>query len=225
MQGQWRTVCAVIIPCLNEGGTIADLVHQVRNYLTTVIVVDDGSTDGTAANAAAAGATVISMEAASGKGTALLAGWRTAADLGFTWVLNMDGDGQHAPSDIPVFLENAQPEKPALVIGNRMGNPASMPWIRRKVNRWMSARLSRRLKVPLPDSQCGFRLMHLPSLLQNGLTVQRFEVESAMILAAVRRGLPIAFVPIEVIYRHGRSKINPITDTIRWFRWFWSAGR
>jgi glycosyltransferase involved in cell wall biosynthesis len=223
VQGDWPKCCAVIIPCLNERDTIGALVHQVRNYLPKVIVVDDGSTDETASLAEEAGAEVLRLPTSLGKGAALLEGWRLAANAGFAWALNMDGDGQHDPADIPAFFAGADAETPALVIGDRMRNPVEMPWVRRHVNRWMSARISRRLGLSLPDSQCGFRLMHLPSLLQAGITARRYEIESEIIVAASRKRLPVSFVPIRVIYKHGGSKINAVTDTVRWFRWFWSA--
>ena len=101
-----------------------------------------------------------------------------------------------------------------------MHNPNAMPWLRRKVNRWMTARLSRRAALPLADSQCGFRLLHLGSLGQMALATRHFEIESELILAAARLGVPVKFVPIQVIYKQGASKINPLVDTLRWFRWF-----
>src|ERR1044071_9527599 len=96
----WAAECAVIIPCLNEAATIESLVAAVRAHIPTVIVVDDGSTDQTAALAERAGAEVIHREQNRGKGDALGTGWRRAFDRGFKWSLTMDGDGQHSPSDI-----------------------------------------------------------------------------------------------------------------------------
>jgi hypothetical protein len=137
----------------------------------------------------------------------------------------MDGDGQHSPSDIPQFFAGTGMDKPALVIGNRMDNPASMPRLRRWVNRWMSKKLSRRARVLLPDSQCGFRLVHLPSISQMALHTKHFELESELIVESARLGVPIRFVPVKVIYKGGTSKINPVVDTIRWFRWFFHFRR
>jgi len=228
----WRAHCAAVIPCLNEANTIGDVVRQTLLYLPKVIVVDDGSTDQTAHVAQSAGAEVLSsagqlgvpasaaQPVPRGKGAALLAGWNRAAELGFRWALNLDGDGQHSPDDIPNFFRDLPNDQPALVIGNRMHNPNAMPWLRRKVNRWMTARLARRAGLPLADSQCGFRLVHLGSLAQMALATRHFEIESELILAAARLGVPIKFVPIQVIYKQGSSKIHPLLDTLRWFRWF-----
>jgi hypothetical protein len=166
---------------------------------------------------------VIRFAASAGKGAALQAGWRRSSELGFTWALNMDGDGQHAPADIPRFFVQRDCQKPALIVGNRMHDPLAMPWLRRTVNRWMSARLSKAAGLHLPDSQCGFRLVHLPTWRRMELRARHFEMESEMLLGFVRLGIPVEFVPIQVIYRGRNSNINPVTDTVRWLRWFFSS--
>ena len=130
---------AVVIPCLNEAETIGPLVTAARRWIPKVIVVDDGSTDGTASLALKAGAEVLVQPVTSGKGSALRAGWNRAQELGFDWALCMDGDGQHAPEDIPVFLQSN--EAVPLVIGNRMGHTAAMPHLRRRVNHWISRQI------------------------------------------------------------------------------------
>jgi hypothetical protein len=94
-----------------------------------------------------------------------------------------------------------------------------MPWLRRQVNRWMSRRLSQKAGRDLPDTQCGFRLLRLDEWSKLALSTERFEAESEMILAFADAGLAIEFVPIEVIYKAERSKIHPLRDTWRWFRW------
>src|SRR4051812_25079758 len=155
----WASQCAVVIPCLNEAATIKPLVEEIRRMLPTVWVVDDGSSDATAVQAAAAGARVLRFERSQGKGAALKEGWRKAREERFAWALNMDGDGQHLPSDIPKFLDRAGAGGGDLLIGNRMLQPSGMPWLRRNVNRWMSRRLSRLAGIDAPDTQCGFRMM------------------------------------------------------------------
>jgi glycosyltransferase involved in cell wall biosynthesis len=217
----WLTQCAAVIPCLNEVATIESLVREIQRHLPQVIVVDDGSVDGTAAAAAKAGAEVIRHPGNQGKGMALASGLRRAAERGLTWALTMDGDGQHAPADIPNFLIAATQRRAALVVGNRLAQPHGMPRARLLVNRWMSRKLSRRSGQPLPDSQCGFRLVQLRAWSQLPLETAHFEVESEMLLAFVTAGLPVAFVPIQVIYKSRQSKIHPLIDTWRWFRWWW----
>ncbi len=219
----WPTECAVVIPCANEARTIADLVSAIRKLLPNVIVVDDGSADDTGAQAAKAGAEVIRHETSRGKGTALNAGWRRASERGFKWVLSMDGDGQHAPEDIPSLLAAAGQGDADLVVGNRMANAARMPWLRRQVNHWMSKRLSRAAGMDLPDSQCGFRLMRLSAWSTLSLRTEHFEIESEVLMGFVARKYSVKFVPVQVIYQDEQSKIHPWRDTLRWFRWWRGA--
>ncbi len=208
----------IVIPCLNEAASIAPLISGCRSILANILVVDDGSTDDTAARAAKSGAKVVRHSRTTGKGSALMTGWAWAAKNGFKAALCMDGDGQHLPGDIPGFLN--QPESAALVVGNRMANPAGMPPVRRWVNRWMSRRLSKLTRAEFPDSQCGFRLLRLDVLPALQLQASRFEIESELLVEVVRRGFAIRFVPIQVIYRGEASKINPLRDTWRWLSWY-----
>jgi glycosyltransferase involved in cell wall biosynthesis len=209
----------VVIPCRNEARFIGSLVRSVREFLPNVIVVNDASTDSTAAEAEAAGAEVLSHATAQGKGAALKTGWARARERGCQWVLCMDGDGQHAPNDIPKFLSAAEQGSVSLVVGNRMGEAHKIPWLRRLVNRWMSWRLSSLAGQSLPDSQCGYRLVKLAALERIALRANQFEIESEQLLAFIAAGQRVAFVPVEVIYRTERSKIHPLRDTLRWFRW------
>jgi glycosyltransferase involved in cell wall biosynthesis len=219
----WSAQCAVVIPCLNEAATIEALIADIRAILPAVIVVDDGSTDGTADLAAKAGAEIIRHERPRGKGAALAAGWARARELDFQWALSMDGDGQHAPEDIPKFLTRAQAGDAPLVVGNRMMNPAGMPWVRRTVNRWMSQRISGLTGLALPDTQCGFRLMRLDAWARVHVQADHYEIESELLCKFIAAGCAVDFVPVRVIYRNERSKIQPVRDTRRWFRWWWQA--
>ena len=110
--------------------------------------------------------------------------------------------------------------KADLIVGNRFANPAPMPWLRRRVNQWMSARLSLAAGIPLPDSQCGFRMMRLSAWQTLSLRAEHFEVESEVLLALVARGHAVQFIPVRTIYASERSKINPVVDTWRWLRWW-----
>ena len=215
----WRRDCAAVIPCFNEAAHIHRVVTSVQKYLPTVIVVDDGSSDRTAKKARFAGAEILRLRKNSGKGSASRCGWRQVQKLGFKWVLMLDGDGQHAAADIPKFFACARETGAGLVVGNRMNQIEDMPLLRRWVNRWMSRRISRLTGRELPDSQCGFRLAQVETLMQLTLQANRFEIESEMLLAFLAAGKKVEFVPVQTIYQSGESKINPVTDTWRWLRW------
>lgn len=216
----WSRQCAAVIPCFNEAACIAGVVQFVRRHLPTTIVVDDGSTDDTTSRAEAAGGEVLRHPANLGKGAALRTGFEHARVLGFAWALTLDGDGQHSPADIPAFFACAEKTGADLVIGDRLGALEKMPKLRHFVNRWMTNRLSNLCGRPLADSQCGFRLVRLCQWAELPLRTSHFEVESELLVEFVRAGRVVEFVPVQALYRAGSSKIAPVVDTWRWFRWW-----
>lgn len=209
-----------MIPAFNESLGIATLVRAVRRQLSQVLVVDDGSTDNTMALAKAAGAVVIRHEKNSGKGAALRTGLSRVFENGFEWAVTLDGDGQHLPEDLPALFGCAEETGARLVIGNRMNEAHKIPWLRRKVNRWMSRKLSQRAGRQLPDTQCGFRLVHLPSWTRLPLKTDHFEIESEMLMAFLAAELPVEFVPVRVVNRNRGSHIRPVMDSLRWWKWW-----
>jgi glycosyltransferase involved in cell wall biosynthesis len=189
-----------------------------------VVVVDDCSTDATATEARMAGATVVRHQKNSGKGAALRTGLLLAGKQGFEWAFTLDGDGQHTPDDMPAFLSCGEQTGALLVIGDRMGQARAIPWLRRQVNGWMSRQLSRRAGRCLPDTQCGFRLIHLKTWAALSLKTERFEVESETLMAFLAADCRVAFVPIQVIGPGRRSHIRPVADSLRWWKWWKGAG-
>lgn len=213
-----QKIC-VVIPAYNEAKHIKDVVNSALKFVTTVVVVDDGSCDSTSDEAKSAGAIVIKHEHNKGKGVALGTGLRYALDNGFDMAITMDADGQHLSEEIPIFLEAYQRTCAHVILGNRMNNPAAMPLIRRLTNRFMSKLLSRMMKQKIPDTQCGFRLFlkeTIPVVLQ--VEASRFSAESEVLLRLSHNGFSLVSVPISVIYRDEKSKIRPIADTIRFFK-------
>lgn len=212
-------LCAAVIPCFNEAGTIGGVVKATLLEVKTVWVVNDGSSDGTGAEAEKAGARVIRHDVNLGKGAALRDGLTAARAAGFQYAVILDGDGQHDPAEIPKLIAAARAGAD-LVIGNRMGNCEGMDATRRFVNRWMSSRMEWRFGLKCPDSQCGFRCVRLEAWAGLKLRQNRFEVESEMIASFARAGLKISFVPVACLPARRPSRIRPIADTVRWFGWW-----
>jgi glycosyltransferase involved in cell wall biosynthesis len=217
MNASKETVLA-IIPAYCESRFIGPVVSQALQFVQAVLVVDDGSPDHTAIEAEAAGAKVIRHSTNLGKGAALKTGLDYGVSTEAAFFLFLDGDGQHDPLEIPAFIEAINCSNADLVVGNRMGNLESMPLIRRWTNQFMSWQIGRICEMPIPDSQCGFRLARkelLPVLMAPS---NRFEFESESIILAARYGFRLGFVPIRTIYTDQHSKIRPLRDSMRYLR-------
>ena len=216
-----RNICA-IIPCFNEAGAIRRIVRDTLEHVGTVLVVDDCSTDNTAAEAEAAGAIVLRHPRNLGKGAALKTAFREAAARGFAAAVTIDGDGQHDTSEIPLFIDAYRSGNCHLVLGNRMDDTRSMPFVRRYTNRFTSWAISRMVGVPIRDTQCGFRLIGLDFWQATRLDSCRFDLESEILIKACRSGAKVKQVRVRTIYfGTDASKINPVIDTWRFFHILW----
>lgn len=210
-----------LIPAYNEAGRIADVIQQARTYLP-VLVVDDGSTDQTAAEAEAAGATVLRQLPNQGKGAALQAGFRWALEQDYAAVITLDGDGQHDPAELPTFIAAYQASPADLIIGTRQFR--QMPLVRRLANLFGLALFSWALGRRIHDNQSGYRLISR-RLMETMLTSNEggFEFEVEMIITAIRCHFPIAWVPIRTIYTGGGSHIRPWHHFVNFLRLTWKA--
>jgi glycosyltransferase involved in cell wall biosynthesis len=213
-----RATIAAVIPAYHEEKHIGDVVRRTRQQLDHVLVVDDGSNDRTAAHAREAGAEVIVHSQNRGKGEAIRTGLRHWLDRQFTWVFILDADGQHRPEEIDDFIRAAMSDGASLLLGNRMKNVSSMPLLRRVVNRYMSNKISEVCGQSIPDTQCGYRMLHrhlIPELLSG---TNRFDYETEMLIVASRKGFRIESVPISTVYSDEVSSIHPVRDTLRFFK-------
>lgn len=210
-----------MIPAYNEADVIGGLVAAVRQHVDEVIVVDDGSLDGTGARAAEAGASCLRFENNQGKGAAVRYALTRVAPGAFTHVLFMDGDGQHRPEDIPSLIREARVSGADLVIGTRPLDQARMPRSRHLSNSLGSRIASRLVGRPIRDSQSGFRLVRLASLSAFSLRSRRYEIEMEVLIKLCRRGARVSQAPVALVYDGGRarSKMRPIRDTVRICLW------
>ncbi len=215
-----------LIPAHDEAPRIARVMTSARAHLP-VLVVDDGSRDGTAAIAEAAGGMVLVQSPNQGKGAALRAGFRQALGEGRAAVVTLDGDGQHDPAELPRFLEawraggSAAPE---LVVGAR--DFGRMPLVRRLSNTVGTILLSGAVGRWIPDNQSGYRLVGrrlMAAMLDSREDGFAFEVE--MIAVCIREGWPIRWVPISTIYGDERSHIRPIHHLREFISVAWQARR
>ena len=215
-----RSNTAALIPCYFEEKHIQDIARRTLAQLDQVLVVDDGSTDATEAEARASGAEVIQHSTNQGKGAAIKTGLHELSRrASVEYVLVLDGDGQHLPEEIPAFLEAANATHAAMLVGNRMSDTRTMPFLRKLTNRIMSAQISGVCGQPIPDTQCGFRMFHrdLAAALC-GTESSKYDFETEMLVIAARRGGAIAAVPVSTVYGDEVSKIHPLRDTIRFFQ-------
>ena len=209
--------CAVI-PGYNAVETIGPLVQQVKALGLSPIVVNDGSTDHTAQAATEAGALVISHLHNQGKGVALRTGFAFALQEGYELIVTLDSDGQHDPMEIPQLLHAIAPPQTLIAIGHRVVDRTAMPPVRQWTNRVMSCVVSRLARQRIPDSQCGFRVIHRHVLETIQLSACRFDLETELLLAAARHGWLVASVPIRTIYQNHNSHIQPVRDGLRFVR-------
>lgn len=216
-----RAPLGVVVPAFRAEATIGEVVERVLALGLPVLVVDDGSPDATSQRAEQAGATVVRLEPNQGKGTALATGLRRARELGWTWMVAMDADGQHDPSCLRAFQEATSSEV-GVVVGARRLHPDVMPLPRVCSNRLTTALLSLQAGRPLFDSQCGYRMYRVEAASSSGLPQHgRFEWESEALVRIARKGWSVGRVDVPTIYGDEVSNIRPWRDTARFVRlWF-----
>lgn len=206
---------AALVPAYNEAATIADVVRGVQPFVSQVLVVDDGSIDGTAEAARGAGARVVAHATNRGKGHAVRTGLTHLLSGDITHVVLLDGDMQHLPHETPRLLDAARATEADVVIGERRFDPAGMPASRYHANRIGSRALSRFVGVPVDDTQCGFRVFRAETLRKMRLSARGYDIETEMLIKLRRLGGRVASVPVSAVYSDRRSKLRPIRDTTR----------
>jgi glycosyltransferase involved in cell wall biosynthesis len=213
---------SVVIPCLNEAGSIETCVRESREaldrggYRGEVIVVDNGSVDGSGALAAGAGARVIN-EPERGYGNAYLAGLGEAQGK---YIVMLDADMTYDAGEIPRFVEELRAGG-QLVIGDRMAqiHPGAMPWLHRRVgNPILTGLLNRLFGVNVRDAHCGMRAVRRDVLPRLELRTSGMELASEMVIRAAKLNLEIRQFPIEYHPREGESKLSTWRDGWRHLR-------
>jgi glycosyltransferase involved in cell wall biosynthesis len=211
----------MVIPAYQAAATIGQVVAGVQAACPSaqVIVVDDGSTDGTGDAGRGRGAFVVSHPRNRGKGSALRAGIARACADGAEIIVTLDADGQHPPELIPALLAPITEGRAQLVLGARR-RAAPMPFGRRCTN-WLSARLATRIGgQAVSDAQTGFRAFTRDVALRVAPSEARYDFEAAFLLDALAAGTRVACVTIPTVYEGARSHFRPWADTWRMARVF-----
>lgn len=212
---------SVVIPCLNEAESIAQCVATALRVLQEndldgeVVVVDNGSVDGSGVLARMAGARVVD-EPRRGYGSAYLAGFAAARG---DYIVMIDADLTYDFEEIPRFIRELDGGA-ELVMGNRMDavQPGAMPLLSRIGNPLMSRFLNLLFKTPIRDTWCGLRAFRRDVLPALGLQATGMELASEMVIRAARVGLDIRELPIALHPREGESKLSPFKDGLRSLR-------
>ncbi|OGV72426.1 MAG: hypothetical protein A2269_09280 [Lentisphaerae bacterium RIFOXYA12_FULL_60_10] len=201
----------LLIPCYNEAPRIGRVVDGIRHHIpvSNIAVIDDASSDQTTAIAHGMGAKVLTHATNLGYGAALETGYRYAQQAGCLWLAQMDGDGQHLPSELPRIVEPVRAGKADIVIGSRYRNDGTASgWqgsaLRRTGHRVFSEIIFRLTGQRFLDPTSGFQAMNRPAFtfFTSGIFPCDYP-DSDVIVMALRAGLRILEVPVTMLPRSG----------------------
>jgi len=213
--------CTVLIPAHNEEKTIRAIVEGALAHVDHVLVVNDGSSDGTIAALEGLPVEIVDHAENWGKGLRLAEGIEHAIAKGAEVVLTLDADGQHDPDDIPAFLAAAQKAPGCLVMGDRFGDRESMPEGRAFSIRFGDFFISWASERRIRDGQCGMRLYPAVLWRQTRVPVTErahFVFETAILIRAAEAGFAFVRVPTRARYQGfvlRPSHFRPVIDTLR----------
>jgi glycosyltransferase involved in cell wall biosynthesis len=216
----FQVMIVAVIPAFNESKRIAAVVKDARAFADHVLVVDDGSEDGTGDVAREAGARVVHHLINSGPGAATMTGIEAARALGATIVITLDADGQHDPRDIPLLLQPILDGKADIVFANRFGQRNHIPLVRRIFNSVGNGLTFAATGRWVPDSQCGFKVFGPKALREVDLRMMGFEFCTEIVREAVQHRWRMAQIPTKVLYSEytmakGQSFANGIKTALK----------
>jgi glycosyltransferase involved in cell wall biosynthesis len=209
----------ITVPVFNEAEFLESVLFEMCRYVSSenILVVDDGSTDGTLEKATNGDWKVISHASNLGKGKAIQTAITYARKAGYDWIMTLDGDGQHLPRYIPDFIRYIRAQSDAdVIVGNRCDRYKTMPVTRIMSNGITSVIVSLCAgNQRILDSQCGFRALRLAAIPLQNLRQRGFQFESEVLMRIGKAGGRIYNLPVETIYGSERSSIRAARDTLK----------
>jgi len=208
----------VLIPTFNNAPKLDAVIQDVLRYTDHIMIVNDGSTDQTQEILSKYHElTILHLAKNSGKGKAMQTGFAKAVDLGYSYAITIDSDGQHLAKDLGAFLDKIEENKDAMIVGARNmeeteGVPGGSSFGHKFSNFWFRLETGK----SLPDTQSGYRLYPLNMLKDMYFFTKRYEFEIESLVRLSWRGVPMLWVPIDVEYPE---------DRITHFRKFWDFFR
>lgn len=201
----------VAIPCFNTGGYISDVVFRARKHVDQVVVIDDGSHDGTAERAKAAGATVVKHGKNRGYGGAIRSCFEAAKANGAGILAILDGDGQHDPDELPQVLAPIISGEADMVIGSRfLERKTNMPRYRKFGIDVITFLCNFGSSVGVSDAQSGFRAYSARVVDAMSLRESEMAISVEILIKAREMGFSITEVPISCLYHSDSSSLNPV---------------
>jgi glycosyltransferase involved in cell wall biosynthesis len=209
----------VVMPTYNNDRTLCDVITKVRAGGCRLIVVDDGSTDGTAEILSRFDdITVLTHPKNSGKGRALKNGLLKAKELSYRYAITIDADGQHFPEDIPAFIEEMTKTPDHILVGARNLTAENMPAENTFANRFSNFWFKLETDIRLEDTQSGFRMYPLKCVGTMKHYTSKYEFELEMLVFAAWKGVNIRNIPVRVYYPPAKERVShfrPMRDFVR----------
>jgi glycosyltransferase involved in cell wall biosynthesis len=199
----------VLIPTYNNGSTLSQVITDVLEYTSNIIVVNDGSTDGTNDILTTFPTLqIVSYRANRGKGWALRKGFQKALESGYHYAITIDSDGQHFAKDLPGFIEKIQETPRSIIIGARNMDQETVPGKSNFGHKFSNFWFKVETGISAPDTQSGYRMYPLLLLKDIHFITRKYEFEIEVLVRAAWKGIGIESVPVSVYYAPKETRVS-----------------
>lgn len=207
----------IAIPVFNEVRYVGRVLDKVRRFHPEILVIDDGSTDGTSQLLQARDdIKLVRHPENRGYGQSLIDAFRYADRRGYDWIITIDCDDQHEPARIPLFVERAERDDVDIISGSRYLTPlpgsTAAPEDRRMINEKVTRMLNRVLGLSLTDGFCGFKAYRVSKIVRLPLSIPGYAFPLQFWVQAVRYGLRICELPVPLIYNDPNRHFGGMLD-------------